>query len=186
MTVRIIAGSIVLLTLVCSAAAQKLPSRIEGYKVYDANVVVTNRRIEMAPGTDVLVRLDEPKIDSIGLTGATVSVTGDVTSVRSGQVERVVFRDFRINGVAVGIETVKDAFPVKTGSPQPIGVAIKVSTGPVSLAKAGYRELSDPKIDWQVTGTLLLFGRFDRLGFTFKRVIPVKVALTVKNPLRSR
>jgi hypothetical protein len=186
MSVRVIVGITFLLMLACAAAAQKLPLKIDGYKVYHANVVVTDKPIERPAGVDVLVRLDEPKIESLGLTGATVAVSGEVASIRSGRVERVIFSEFRINGVAVNIDTVNDSFPVKTGGPQPISVSVNVSTSSTGLAKVGYRELSDPKTDWQVTGTLLVFGRFDRHGFTFERVIPVKVSITVKNPLRSR
>ena len=186
MLVRIIVGNIFLLTLVCTAAAQMLPSKIDGYKVYTANVVVTDKAIEMPAGVDVLVRLDEPKLASVAFSGATVRVTGQIRSIRSGEVERVMFRDFRINGVSVDVGAVTETFAVKTGSPQPIDLSVKVNLGSAALAKAGYRELSDPKTDWQVTGTMLVFGRFDRFGFTFKRAIPVKLSITVKNALRSR
>jgi hypothetical protein len=186
MSARITVGVTFLLTLISAAAGQKLPSKIDGYKVYHADVVVTDKAIEMPAGVEVLVRLDEPKLTSVGFSGATVGVTGQISSIRSGQVDRVMFRDFHINGVPVDVESVGKTFAVKTGGAQPVDLSVKVNLGPAALAKAGYREVSDPKTDWQVTGTLLVFGRFDRLGFTFKRVIPVKLSIMVKNPLRSR
>src|SRR3954452_1763568 len=109
MTVRIIASSVFLLTLGCAAAAPKLPSKIDGYKVYNANVVVTDKAMEMPAGVDVLVRLDEPKLTSVAFSGATVRVTGEISSIRSGRVERVMFRDLHINGFPADVEPVKDS-----------------------------------------------------------------------------
>ena len=53
------------------------------------------------------------------------------------------------------------------------------------MARTAYEESTAPKDKWQVTGTVFVFGRFKKMGLTFKRVIPVPVTLTIDNPIRS-
>jgi hypothetical protein len=53
-----------------------------------------------------------------------------------------------------------------------------------NVSKAVYRELTEQRDELQVTGTVFVFGKFKKMGFEFKRVIPVKIDLKIKNPLR--
>jgi hypothetical protein len=46
-------------------------------------------------------------------------------------------------------------------------------------------ELINSPNELVVTGTAFVFGKFKKFGFTFKRVVPVKIDLKFKNPLRS-
>ena len=42
----------------------------------------------------------------------------------------------------------------------------------------------DPKKKWSVTGTVFVFGKFKKYGINFKRVVPIKIDLTIANPLK--
>ncbi len=52
-----------------------------------------------------------------------------------------------------------------------------------NILNAAWKEITASKSDWNVTGRVFVFGKFKKFGFTFKRVIPVDVRLTIKNPL---
>ena len=56
----------------------------------------------------------------------------------------------------------------------PIGQAVK---GALS-------ERRDSKGQWRVKGTAMVFGKFRKFGFSFKRVVPVKVDFYIPNPIR--
>ena len=53
------------------------------------------------------------------------------------------------------------------------------------MARAARRELIESKKEWQVTGTVFIFGKFKKFGFGFKRVVPVKINLKIDNPLKT-
>lgn len=94
-----------------------------------------------------------------------------------------MFRDFRINGVTVEVAELNEPFTIrkrgKTALPAPASVFISTPR----LISSAWKEITDSKKDWSVTGRVFVFGKFRRFGFNFKRVVPVDVRLTVKNPL---
>lgn len=179
---------LLVLMLTHFATAQSLPSKIRGYKVYDAKVEVTN-----ADGgaiqkyrPDATVRLLDPAITGISLSGAVFEIGAEITAVnQSGKVDFMTCRDLRVNGVAIEVEEYSHPFAFKAGEmvtlPKPATISIKTA----SIAQAAYKELADPKKDWAVTGTVFVFGKFKRFGFSFKRVVLVKIDLTIKNPLNT-
>jgi len=52
------------------------------------------------------------------------------------------------------------------------------------LPRAAYSEIVEHKSELSVTGTAFVFGKFKKMGFSFKRVVPIKIDIKVKNPLR--
>lgn len=187
MKIAAISSSLFVLMLVQSAFAQTLPSKIRGYKVYDAKVVVTNKTDAgyAEPGADAAVKLTNFNLAGMGLSGVIVEVGADILSDnKSGDVEFMTFHDFRVNGVAIDVEEYKTPFSFKktelVSLPKPARITIK----PTSLAKGAAKELTDPKKDWIVTGTVYVFGKFKKFGFSFKRVVPVKIDIKIKNLLQ--
>ena len=47
-------------------------------------------------------------------------------------------------------------------------------------------EWNKPKDVWPVTGRVYVFGHFKKFLFKFKRVVPVELNISFKNPLRSK
>lgn len=173
--------------LVQCAFAQKLPSTIRGYNLYETKVTVVNADDSDAikKGADAAVRLFEPQITGMGLSGVTVEVVSEVTSLsRSGRVDLMTFRDFQINGIAIQIEEYASPFPFKKGETVRFQKPARITINAANIAKGAYKELIDPKNDWIVTGTILVFGKFKKFGFGFKRVVPIKIDLKVKNLFR--
>ncbi len=91
---------------------------------------------------------------------------------------------------------------IQLGKPQlarvtPLGITFEVPivVSPVkqsvyiylpSALLAALGDWSDTKETWPVTGRVYVFGKFKRSIFSFKRVVPVELNLSMRNPLRER
>ena len=180
--------SVGLLMFLTTVGAQELPKNIRGYKVYNAKVPVVNSTSQAANNekADALVKLGEPKIAGIGFSGAIIEIGAEIISeTQMGRVEFVTFRDIRINNIAIEIEEYKYSFTFNKGKPVMLPKPIRVAISLTSLPKAAYRELFQSKDKLTVTGTAFVFGKFKKFWFSFKRVVPIKIELTIRNPLRS-
>ena len=186
MKIVAISSSLFVLMLVQSAFAQTLPSKIRGYKVYDAKVVVTNKTDAdyKEPDADAAVTLTDFNLAGMRLSGVIVDVGADILSSSSGDVEFMTFHDFRVNGVAIDVEEYKHPFSFKKSESVSLPKPARITIKPSSLAKGAAKELTDPKKDWIVTGTVYVFGKFKKFGFSFKRVVPVKIDIKIKNLLQ--
>ncbi len=186
MKIVAISSSLFVLMLVQSALAQTLPSKIRGYKVYDAKVVVTNKTDAgyAESGADAAVKLTNFNLAGMSLTGVIVEVGADILSSRAGDVEFMTFHDFRVNGVAIDVEEYKQPFSFKRAESLSLPKPARITIKPSSLVKGAAKELTDPKKDWIVTGTVFVFAKFKKFGFSFKRVIPVKIDIKIKNLLQ--
>lgn len=161
-----------------------LPSKIDGYKVENAKVVVTKSSPSSISGADVVIRLDDPRIANFGLLTASVEIRGEMFSnTASGEIERMSFHDVEVNGVPVDLDDVRDGFKFRRGENRAFAHISTVSLGPLAAGQGLLRELTGGKGDWTLTGIVFVFGKFTRWGLTFKRVIPVRLELTVKDPL---
>ena len=96
-----------------------------------------------------------------------------------------MFRDFRVNGLAVEIEEYKESFEFKKNQTIKFPKPIKFSLGFDQAISRALKEWRESKDNWQVTDRIFLFGRFKKFGLKFKRVIPIDVNLSIKNPLKS-
>ncbi|MFT3744223.1 MAG: hypothetical protein QM785_08005 [Pyrinomonadaceae bacterium] len=172
--------------LATAASAQDWPDKINGYKIYDPKISITTSELRSAAtDSEAQVKLTAPKLIDIGISGAVIEIGASVLSAKqSGKVDLVTFKDIFVNGFRVDVEDYKHAFSFKKGQtaelPKPARIILKTS----SLPRAAYNELTNSRTELAVTGTAFVFGKFKKMGFTFKRVVPVKIDLKVKNPLR--
>lgn len=140
---------------------------------------------EPVGGTAFDISFGEPELSSVGLTGVTFSVEPVLkVTGRGGKVDFLSFRDFEVNGIPVSIEDYESGFSFKSGEAVELQDPVMIFVGMPSALKAAAREISDPRDDWKVTGTVFVFGRFRWAFFSFKRVVPVPVEFTLPNPLR--
>lgn len=166
-----------MLLLVQTTLAQKWPSKIRGYKVHDAKIDLSR---------DALLKLADWRIAELGLTGATIEVGAEMMSKKQGgQIEFVTFSDFKVNGIPVEIEEYKNPFTITKGEwfalPKPARVHVRTA----SIPRAAYRELTEGRGEMVVVGTAFVFGKFKKFGFSFKRVVPINIEMTIANPLAS-
>ncbi|MBK6750772.1 MAG: hypothetical protein KA956_02420 [Pyrinomonadaceae bacterium] len=166
--------------------AQEMPAKIRGYKVHNAKIQVRSSEDKQPASTDreAVITLGELEVADYGISGITLSAGARISPVdHSGRVEFLTFRDFRINGIAVDIEEYKHEFSFKKGEQISLPKPARVFVGTLNLARAARSALLDPKKKWSVTGTVFVFGKFKKFGMSFKRVVPIKIDLTIANPL---
>ena len=95
-----------------------------------------------------------------------------------------MFKDFKVNGLAVEIEEYANPFEFKKNEPVRLPKPIKIFLSAKQAVKGALSELRNSQEEWMVTGTVLVFGRFKKWGFSAKRVVPVEVSVKIKNPLK--
>lgn len=172
---------------VSHAGAQDWPDKIRGYKVNDANVKVVNSNgsINKKDKIDAYVKLADPKAAKVGLFGMALEIDAELTSMKDAEVEFLTFHDFRVQGTAVEIDDYQHPFSLKKEQLVTLPAPISVSISHLSLPGAAFNELFENRDELAVTGTVFVFGKFKKFGFSFKRAVPVRIDLKIKNPLRS-
>jgi hypothetical protein len=169
-----------------AASSQELPDKIRGYKVHQAKISVQNESAEEAEKEDLRVEVDfdEPELAGVGLFGITLELGSRVTVFgQSGKIDFISFKDFEVNGIKVEIEEYRESFEFKKGKSVELEKPVAIFVSTAQTLRGALREYGDSKDEWLVTGRVFVFGRFNKFGFKFKRVIPVDVELKIKNPL---
>lgn len=168
--------------------AQNLPDEIRGYKVHTAKISVTNQteKTDETEKSEARARLTEPQLIDTSLTGLTFEISAEIEPLEyKGKVDFLTFRDFKVNGLKVEIEEYAHSFEFgkneKINLPQPV----KIFLNSRQALKGALSELRESREQWTVTGTVFVFGRFKKFGFSFKRVVPVEINVKIKNPLRT-
>lgn len=177
----------ILLTAAMPLSAQNLPDRILGYKVHKTNITVDNSANAFQDNgkSDALVSISEPKLEDVSLTGITLSVFAAIKALdQSGKVDFLTFHDFRVYGIPVEIEKYDTPFSFTKNEPVNLPKPATLFLPTTRLLKAAWNETTNAKDTWDVTGRIFVFGKFRKMGFNFKRVVPVDVRLTIKNPLK--
>ena len=169
------------LSLVSNAQTTDLPKKIRGYKVHSESLKLTN---EPAVAGKPYVVVGKLSVSDISITGITLAVTAELRSAGyEGRVDMLSFRDFTVNGFPVEVRDVESPFNVeKTGTtalPGPATIFVPTS----KALRAAWSEVTNSKEEWAVNGRILVFGKFKKFGFNFKRVVPVEVQLRIVNPL---
>lgn len=172
----------VTVSMALSVASQQLPDKIRGYKVHDEKINLTNDGPKQIDKPYVTV--GTPTVSDVSLGGVTLAIIGELEEAGfNGRVEMMTFHDFRVNGVSVEVSEFNTPFTVnksgKTALPTPATVFLPTT----NILNAAWKEVTGSKENWIVTGRVFVFGKFKKFGFNFKRVVPVDVNLTIKNPL---
>ena len=172
------------------AGAQNLPNEIRGYKVYRAKISVKNENDKspksLESDTEALVKIGEPEVVDVSLTGVTLEIPVDINSLdQNGTIDFLTFKDFRVNGLAVDVEEYRESFDIKKDQLIILPKPVKIFVGTGQTLRGALGEFRDSKDEWAVTGTVFVFGRFKKSFVKFKRVLPVQVNIKVKNPLKT-
>jgi hypothetical protein len=134
---------------------------------------------------DAYVKLADPKAAKVSLFGVTLKIDAEITSMKDANVEFLTFHDFRVGGMAVEIDEYQHPFSLRKEKPLTLPAPVSVYISTLNMPRAVYNELFEKSDDLAVTGTVFVFGKFKKFGFSFRRVIPVAINLKIKNPLRS-
>jgi len=176
-----IAVALAMAAFALCSAGQSLPREIRGYKVHQMKV-----RVDPANKHGAAVSIGTPTLVSLGLTGVTIEATAEIDMIdQNGSVDFLMFKDVETNGIPLSIEDYEHGFRLRKGEKITLPAPVRATVSSVNIAKAAYKETTDSTDKWQVTGTVFVFGRFKKMGFTFKRVIPVPITLTIDNPVKA-
>ncbi|MDQ3633835.1 MAG: hypothetical protein M3405_04905 [Acidobacteriota bacterium] len=179
---------IIFLFSVSPADSQQIPDKIRGYKVYKTEISVTDESLENKEKKDFGVEIDfeEPELANVSLLGITLSLKSQVTVFgQSGTVDFILFKDFKVNDINVEIEEYRTSFDFKKGKSVQLEKPVEIFINTKQTLRGAVKEYKNSKDKWLITGRVFVFGRFKKFGFNFKRVIPVDVSLTIKNPLKT-
>ena len=172
--------------------AQTYPKEIRGYKVELAKVELKKQNAKAADSRDetdddALIQLGEPKVTSLSPLGIGLEVPVTVAAVKQGgRVDFLTFEEMNVNGTTVTVNEYNHSFDLPTHEPVtlPAPVSIYISTPRALLGALG--EWNRPQDVWPVTGRVYVFGHFKKFLFKFKRVVPVELSLSFKNPLKKQ
>jgi len=136
---------------------------------------------------DALIKLGPPQLARVTPLGITFEVPIVVSPVKqSGHVDFLVFEDMVVNGTSIDIGEYHHEFDLPNKQPLTLREPLKFYIYLPSALLAALGDWSDSKETWPVTGRVYVFGKFKKSLFSFKRVIPVELNLTMRNPLRER
>ena len=136
---------------------------------------------------DALIQLGKPQVAHITPLGMYFAVPIVVAPVKqSGHVDFLVFEDMVVNGTSVDIDEYQHAFDLPNKQPLTLGDPLRIYIYLPSAMLAALGDWSDSKETWPVTGRVYVFGKFKKSVFSFKRVVPVELNVTMQNPLRGR
>jgi hypothetical protein len=208
-----VAAGCVLLTLVSgvtvSPQVRTYPKEIRGYKVERTVVELkkpeaktqqsSNRRTgndgvdqgDSAANSDAyvdeLIRLGKPELTRVTPLGITFEVPIIVSPVKqSGRVDFLVFEDMIVNGTSVNIDEYHREFDLPNKQPLTLREPLSIYIYLPSAMLAALGDWSAAKETWPVTGRVYVFGKFKKGPFSFKRVVPVELNLSMRNPLKER
>ncbi|MBK8150432.1 MAG: hypothetical protein IPK58_20110 [Acidobacteria bacterium] len=184
----VILAALAVISSAMNAVGQELPDEIRGYKVEKANIIISNRTDAVESNkSEARVRVGDPELTDKSLSGITFEVNAELDSLRnSGTVDFLAFHQFKVNGIDVSIDDYNNSFEFKKKQTLFLPKPIKVFVGTFQTLRGALGEIRDSKPEWEVTGTVFVFGKFKKWGMKFKRVVPVEVRLTIKNPIRDQ
>ena len=136
---------------------------------------------------DQLIQLGTPRLARVTPLGITFDIPIVVSAVKqSGHVEFLVFEDMIVNGTSVNIDEYHRAFDLPNKQPLTLREPLRIYIYLPSALLAALGDWSDSKEAWPVRGRVYVFGKFKKGPFSFKRVVPVELNLSIRNPLKER
>lgn len=205
--------ALVALWIVCWATAvtpqsRTYPKEIRGYKVERTVVEIKKpERRSVKPGkendqnqtngtdssagpdadVDELIQLGKPRLARATPLGITLEIPIVVSAVKqSGHVDFLVFEDMVVNGTSVDIDEYHHAFDLPNKDPLTLRDPLSFYIYLPNALLAALGDWSDAKETWPVTGRVYVFGKFKKSIFSFKRVVPVELKLSMRNPMRDK
>jgi hypothetical protein len=147
----------------------------------------TNAEPNSDGDVDELIKLGKPQLARVTPLGITFEVPIVVSPVKqSGHVDFLVFEDMVVNGSSVDIDEYHHSFDLPNKQPLTLREPLRFYIYLPSALLAALGDWSDTKETWPVTGRVYVFGKFKKSIFSFKRVVPVELNLSMRNPLKER
>ena len=147
--------------------------------------MVTSDQPSLAKNSpEARVTIGDPSVSDISLTGLTLEVPAEIiASGQSGRVDFLTFQNFRVNGLTVQVEEYTESFEFKKEQILELPAPAKIYLRADRILRGAWKEMNESKDEWTITGRIFVFGKFRKMGMSFKRVVPVDISIKIKNPL---
>ena len=187
--------------MLASGQSRSYPDNIRGYKVERTVIEIkkpenknqASNGVTASSDSDVdqLITFGQPSIAHATPLGMTFEVPMVVAPVKqSGKVDFLVFEDMEINGHSVQIDEYKHSFGLPDKKSLTLRDPLRIYIYLPSAILAALGDWTDSRDTWPVTGRVYVFGRFKKkilgISTSFKRVVPVELNLTMRNPLKEK
>ena len=187
--------------MLTSGQSRSYPDNIRGYKVERTVIEIkkpenknqASNGVTASSDSDVdqLITFGQPSIAHATPLGMTFEVPVVVAPVKqSGKVDFLVFEDMEVNGHSVQIDEYKHSFGLPDKKSLTLRDPLRIYIYLPSAILAALGDWTDSKDSWPVTGRVYVFGRFKKkilgISTSFKRVVPVELNLTMRNPLKEK
>lgn len=190
----VVIGVLALCASAASTQSVTYPKEIRGYKVERAAVEFKEpktkkadaRALKPADSSTPLIQFGNPRVARITPLGISLEVPIVVSPVRQrGRIDFLVFENMKVNDTPFQIDEYHRAFNLPNETSLTLTEPLRFYVGLPTAAVAAIDEVTNSKKEWPVTGTVYVFGRFNKSIFRFKRCIPIELNLLVRNPLRN-
>jgi hypothetical protein len=187
--------------MLASGQQRAYPDNIRGYKVERTVVEIkkpenknqANDGVAASSDSDVdqLITFGQPSIAHATPLGVTFEVPVIVAPVKqSGKVDFLVFEDMEVNGHSVQIDEYNHSFGLPDKKALTLRDPLRIYIYLPNAILAALGDWTDSKDTWPVTGRVYVFGKFKKkilgISTSFKRVVPVELNLTMRNPLKEK
>ncbi|HEX6729997.1 MAG TPA: hypothetical protein VF074_08305 [Pyrinomonadaceae bacterium] len=171
------------------------PKEIRGYKVERAAVELKQTKVKKpdskvqtpSQASPSLIQFGNPRVVRLTPLGISLEIPIVVSPVRQkGRVDFLVFESITVNGTSVQIDEYHRRFNLPNKEPLALTEPLRFYAHLPTAVLGAIVELTNAKKEWPVTGTVYVFGHFNRSIFRFKRCIPVELNITIPNPLQKR
>jgi hypothetical protein len=172
--------------------AHVYPNEMRGYKLERVHVEIKQPDAKQregstrpAPDVEALIQFGDPHLLKTTALGMVLEVPITLAAVKQqGQVHLLTFEDMVVNGIPVTVEDYDYRFNLPNQRSVRLAEPIHIFISTANAMRGALGEWSKPKENWPVTGRVYVFGRFKQYFFSFKRVVPVELSLTLPNPLK--
>jgi hypothetical protein len=187
--------------MTASGQSRSYPDNIRGYKV-ERTVVELKKPENQNQGkdgaatssdsdVDQLITFGQPSLARATPLGVTFEVPVVVAPVKqSGKVDFLLFEDMEVNGHSVQIDEYNHSFGLPEKQALTLREPLRVYIHLPGAILAALGDWTDSKDTWPVTGRVYVFGKFKKkilgISTSFKRVVPVELNLTMRNPLKAK
>src|SRR5215218_6832375 len=109
-----LAAAVIALTASFAAYPQNYPDKIRGYKVHNAEtIVVYDKDPAQVEAADVFVKVSEPSLAEMTLSGPVFNIDIEFSANNGGKVDLITFHHFEANKLAFKIDEMPQSFSFK-------------------------------------------------------------------------
>ncbi len=186
---KLLLFGLILFLLPKISLAQHLPKKIRGYKVHHAKVLIEShdRRSSTDKGIVIIVDVGKPNVSGVSFFGFTIEISPKITILKkSGKIDFITFKNINVNGIKLRLDEYNQKFTFKKSKAFELQPPLKAFLSTSQSIRVSFNELLNSKRGWNITGKVFVFGRFKKSFLKFKRVIPVDLNFTIRNPIRNQ